>query len=294
MKPTRLVPAVATMFSAAALAAQAAQPDSYSGSYSTRFGHATKSDIAQGGTGLGEIGSSEFELRYTAGIRVSETYSYSVGLEYDRRDFSLPAALPAPTALHETALKLGNRWRFADHWILSLSVSPGLYSDFEDISGEDFNIPALLLVTYAPGKEWQFAFGLIVNPGSETPVLPAVGAVWRPDEQWTLSLLMPRPQVSYRVNDALTAFVYGELSSRAYRVAEDFGTKAGNPALNGERLTYREIKAGTGIRYAISRALEFTLEGGWLIDRRFIYADRDLQFNGDGAPFVQIGISGSY
>ena len=266
----------------------------YGGAYTTRFSYSAPADISRGTANLGEMDAVEVGLRYTALIRVSDTYAYNVGIDYERWGFSMAPGLAVPNTLQGVSLVLGNRWKFADKWTLALSARPGLYSDFEDISGDDFSVPVTVLVSYDLNPQWQFLFGVNFQSGRDIPVLPAIGAVWKPTEQWTVSITLPRPNVTYAFDDKLAIFAGGELAGGAYTVGDKFGTRLGDPTLDGELLTYREIRAGAGVRYDVSKKLRLELEGGWVIDRRFIYHDRDLQFNGDGAPYVRIGLSGSY
>lgn len=286
---------VVSASSLAAVSVSAQAPDSkYGGAYSARFSYSAPADISRGTANLGETEATEMAVRYSARIRVSDTYSYNVGVDYERWGFSMTPGLDAPNTLQGVSLVLGNRWKFADKWTLNLTARPGLYSDFEDISGDDFSVPATVLFSYDLNPQWQLIFGANFQSGRDIPVLPAIGAVWKPTEQWTVALTLPRPNVTYAFDDKLAVFVGGELAGGAYTVGDEFGTRLGDPTLNGERLTYREIRAGAGFRYDVSRKLRLEVEGGWVIDRRFVYEDRDLQFNGDGAPYVRIGLTGSY
>ncbi len=285
----------ASILSTCAFNALAEGPASnYGGSFSARFGYSAPADISRGTANLGEMDAVEVGLRYTARIRVSDTYAYNVGVDYERWGFSKAPGLAVPNTLQGVSLVLGNRWKFADKWTLALSARPGLYSDFDDISGDDFSVPVTVFFSYDLNPRWQFLFGVNFQSGRDIPVLPAIGAVWKPTEQWTISITLPRPNVTYAFDDKLAIFAGGELTGGAYTVGDKFGTRLGDPTLDGELLTYREIRAGAGVRYDVSKKLRLEMEGGWVIDRRFIYHDRDLQFNGDGAPYVRIGLSGSY
>ena len=211
-----------------------------------------------------------------------------------RWGFGLAPGLQVPNTLQGVSLVFGNRWKFADRWALAVSARPGLFSDFEDISGDDFSVPVTVLFSYDLNPKLQLLFGAGFQSGRDIPVIPAIGAPWRPDDKWTVSIILPRPGVTYAFDDRLSFFAGGELTGGAYTVGDEFGTRVGDPTLNGERLTYREIRAGGGVRYDFSKALRLEVEGGWVIDRRFVYDDRKLQFNGAGAPYVGLGLSGSY
>jgi hypothetical protein len=268
-------------------------PTNVVSSYSLRTSHTAPSDF-DGVPGDG-LGATHAALRYGIRVAASERYSYDLGVDYERWGFSgNTGAVPVPDQLQSVSLVLGNRWRFAEAWTLQLSVRPGLYSDFDDVSGQDVHVPGLALVSYELNPEWTLLFGVNVHAGREIPVLPAVGAVWRPDTNWTANLVLPRADVTRRLDENWSAFVGFDLVGGAYTVGERFGTAHGAPLLDGERLTYREIRLGAGARYQLGRRLRVELEGGWAVDRRFVYDRLDLEFEGDAAPYVRLGITGSY
>ena len=68
----------------------------------------------------------------------------------------------------------------------------------------------------------------------------------------------------------------------------------GEPALNNDTVSYRELRAGGGARWQFSRALQLTVEGGYAWDRRFQFNRSNVLLNGDGAPYLGITLSGSY
>lgn len=285
----------ASVLSTLAFDAVAEGPGStYGGAYSARFSYSAPADISRGTANLGEMDAVEFSLRYSARFQVNESYSYSIGLDYERWGFGLAPGLQVPNTLQGVSLVFGNRWKFADKWAVAVSARPGLYSDFDEITGDDVSVPVSVVFSYDVNPKLQLMFGANFQSGRDIPVLPAIGAVWKPDDKWTVSLILPRPSVSYAFDDKLSVFAGGELTGGAYTVGDNFGTRVGDPSLNGERLTYREIRAGGGVRYDFSKKLRLEVEGGWVIDRRFVYDDRKLQFNGDGAPYVRLGLSGSY
>ena len=170
----------------------------------------------------------------------------------------------------------------------------GISSDFVDISGDDLNLGLGVVFSYVQSHNVQWLFGLHSDLMSQYPVLPIAGVRWQFADQWTLSLIAPKPRVEYRPMDDLTLFAGGEFLGGAFRVSEKLGIENGNPALNNARLDYREFRVGGGASYRFTDWLSATVDGGWAIDRRFTYHKQDVLLNGDGAPYVQVGLSGSF
>ena len=273
-----------------------AEPESrqYGGSYKADITYSAEAPISQGTLRLGDVDPIHNRVRYMGKIRVNDTYSWRAGINWERYSFGTPVGSPIPDTLQTVAAALGNTWHVADNWILQFEAEPGIYSDFEDISIDDFNAPLVARAIYSPNPNLQWLFAIVGNFRNQFPVVGGVGVRWKFADQWTLSLAIPKPVVEFQATDALMLFAGGEFSGSAFRVAKDFGTRTGRPGLNDQDITYREIRVGAGLQYTFSKRIIGIVEAGWMVDRRFVYDDRDLQLNGDGAPFFKFGIVGSY
>lgn len=262
--------------------------------YGAEVSYAARSDVALGSRELGEIDTLAYRVSFTPAFRVSEDYFWYAGIDFQNLRFDVPDQAPLPESLYGVSLRLGNQWQFAPKWTLHLQVSPGLYSDLEDISWGDFNLPGLAVFEYAPNRDLQWFFGAHVNVRRDAPVIPAVGARWRFSEDWTLLLVYPVPRIEYRLSDQWTLHAGVELIRSAYRVGEDFGDGVGEPVLNNEEVSYNDWRVGAGARWRLLPNLTLGLESGWMVDRRFHFDEEEMLVNGDGAPFVRLGLNGTF
>lgn len=262
--------------------------------YQTEFTHSFRSDLNRGDQSQGDFSASRFGLDYSRLFTSSETYTWGIGAGWDYAYFDLPTGVPVPDTFQSTYLRLSNQWRFADNWSLRTDLRPGIYSDFQDISGGDFNMPFTAILAYDYSASLTFVAGLNFNYQSDVPFIGGPGVIWRFAEGWQLRAVLPKPQLIFSPTQEWMFFVGGELRGITARVAEDFGTTQNNPALNDDNLSYREIRLGAGARYRFHRLFNVTVEGGYAIDRRFQYQDANLLLNGDGAPYVQVSVNGSY
>lgn len=265
-----------------------------SSSYALEFSHSTDSALNRGNTVLGDFDASWLRASYAANLRTSEAYSWSVGLQWDHARFDAPAGAPVPEDVYGLALRLGSTWQMGERWSLRSDLRPGLYTDFEDISGGDFNVPFTVALGYDVNPDLQVVFAVNVDVRREFPVVGGPGLIWRFAEGWRLSLLVPRPQIEFTASESLTLFAGGELRATAVRVAEDFGTVNGLPLLNDDQVTYRELRVGGGLRWQFHRLFRLTAEGGYALDRRFEFDRGNLLLNGDGAPFFTVSVAGTY
>jgi hypothetical protein len=269
-------------------------PDDFGGSYSLEFSHSTDAALNRGNTVLGDLDASWLRAGYSVRFDTSPSYSWSVGLQWDHARFDAPAGAPVPEDIYGLSVRLISNWRVNERWFVRSDLRPGLYTDFEDISGGDFNVPVTVAVGYEVNPDLQVLFAVNVDLRREFPVVGGPGVIWRFADGWRLSLLIPRPQIEFTASESVTLFAGGELRATAIRVAEDFGATVGNPVLNDDQVTYRELRVGGGVRWDLNRLFRLTVEGGYALDRRFEFDRGNVLLNGDGAPYFTVGVSGSY
>lgn len=268
--------------------------DDFGGSYSLEFSHSTEAALNRGNTVLGDVDASWLRAGYSVRFDTSPSYSWSVGLQWDHARFDAPAGAPVPEDIYGLSVRLISNWRVNERWSVRSDLRPGLYTDFEDISGGDFNVPVTVAVGYEVNPDLQVLFAVNVDVRREFPVVGGPGVIWRFADGWRLSLVIPRPQIEFTASETVTLFAGGELRATAVRVAEDFGTGVGNPLLNDDQVTYRELRVGGGLRWDLSRLFRLTVEGGYALDRRFEFDRGNLLLNGDGSPYFTVSLSGSY
>jgi len=251
------------------------------------------SAIAEGTVSRGDLEHQSFRIDGVRTIGLDRGAAILVGGSWRRLDFS-GATFPIPESLTAMALKLGYSRPLNQQWSLRAEIDPGLYSDFEDISGDDFNAPIGLRMVYAASRELQWLFGLNVDLRSSNPVIGGFGVRWQFAKDWTLLFLIPEPRIEYAVSPTVRIFGGASLRGGTFRVAEDYGRARGRPELDNQDIDFREISAGVGVRWQLQPGLNLTASGGWSIDRRFEFEERNLLLNGDGAPTFQLALNGSF
>lgn len=262
--------------------------------FSTGFSYSAPADLSIGTVNTGEMDAFHSDFSYLLRFKTSDTYAWGAGFAWERSGFGLPAGVPLPNTVNALTLKFQNDWQFADQWNLRIDVRPGLFSDLQDIDGGDFNAPLTIGLAYAQSKTLMWVAAANVDLQRDIPIIGGLGVRWQFAEDWTLSLLLPKPTLEYQVSPAATVYVGGELMGGAYRVAEDLGTRTGRPNLNDEIVSYREIRVGGGVRARLGQSVTANVEGGWVVDRRFTYEDADLQLNGDGALYFGLSLNARF
>jgi hypothetical protein len=247
------------------------------------------STIHQGSRRLGDIDTLEGRATFIQPLRLDAEFNWLVGADWYRLQAGGSSG-PVPDVLQSAAAVFGFDWRFRERWRLRLEAMPGIYSDFHDITGADVNAPFSLEVSYVLTPNLLVGGQASVNARRESPLIGAFGVRWKFAEDWLLSLWFPRPRIEFRATDRITAFAGATFSGGTFVVADDFGRDSGRDDLGGEAVDFQEVRVGGGLRYTVAQKIGVEVGGGWTMDRRYHFHDRDLLLNGDGAPYVQLSL----
>lgn len=258
------------------------------------FAYAGKSDIAEGTRPLGEISTRQTRISAVRTVAIDPQSAWIVGGAWQQFAFSPAAGTPIPERLSALSLKLGYNRQLDARWTLRTEIDPGLYSDFRDIGGGDFNAPLGVRFIYGASRELQWFVGVNVDLRSPNPVIGGPGLRWQFAPDWTLLLIVPAPRIEYAVNKEVSLFAGVNLRGGTFRVADDFGRRLGRPALDRQDIGYRELSAGAGVRWQLNPGVALNAGAGWMFDRRFEFDDRDLLLNGDGAALFQLTLTGRF
>ena len=101
----------------------------------------------------------------------------------------------------------GVRWFIQDDLDLMVTITPGLYTDWDGgFNSRDWYVDGLAIATYKYEDDIYLKGGLKVSDTiDDVPVLPLVGFVYLPDKQWRIDVLVPiEATVSYLLDDQLT------------------------------------------------------------------------------------------
>ncbi len=149
-----------------------------------------------------------------------------------------------------------------------LRAEPGIHSDFETITSDDFTFTALALCSHQWREDWKVIFGgyFSTDLGREL-LLPALGLIWEPNSRWVVSLTAPRVAVTHAPADGwlLRAFAYPGGARWNVEVPE-----------TGENLNleYQAIRLGSSLERNLAGPLWFYVEGGYQLAQEIGFEDR--------------------
>ena len=262
--------------------------------YDAGAAYLSGSRLSRGTVHYGSVESTSSHVVVGAAVRATDDFTFRVAGEYRRNDFSVPTGGPIPKMLGNAGLQLTGNLALVNDLSLWVNARPGVYGDFRDTSWDSLNVPFNVVLAWQENPDLLWLLGIYVDLRADIPVLGGPGVRWHFADNWTLNLVMPRPRLELRAGDDLLLYAGGELREVAYRVARDFGTKAGLPALDHQMLDYRELRVGGGLNYSFNRHFNLGLEGGYSIERRWNYYNANTQLTDRGAGYVSASVSGKF
>jgi hypothetical protein len=275
------------------------------GSYSGR------AETKQGDAKLGGVSNINSHFDYVASPQIKDGFLLRFGVDTERNSFSLPSAMPLPNTLQSVNAIIGTDLALGDKIIMRVELHPGIYSDFVDVGGNDFDMPVQIGGTYLYSKDLQLILGFQIDLKSNFPLIGLPGIRWQIADKWVLSAIPPKPQLRYELNNSLTLYTGAEILGGTYHLNSQFGNNHGhgngdgtNAQFNNNIVDFTELRVGAGFTWKFTPNLTLDVSGGYMPYRDFdIHADRigydthSTSFKndiGDGSPYAEAGISGSF
>ena len=266
-------------------------------------------ETKQGDAKIGGVGNSNEHFNYVVSPQVKDGVLLRFGVDAERNSFSLPASAPLPNTLQSVNFVIGTDLAIGDKTIIRIEAHPGLYSDFTEITSSDIDVPVQIGGTYLWSKDLQIIFGLQIDLKSDLPIIGLPGVRWQFADKWVLSAIPPKPQLQYELSNSLTLYTGLEILGGTYHLNDSFGTNHGHAGgntsnFNGNIVDFTELRAGVGFTWKFLPNLSLDVSGGYMPYREFSvhqnkigYFQHETSFHnnvGDGAPYAEAGISGSF
>lgn len=227
---------------------------------------------------------TDYRFRLTRAVAADRQSTLSLGGGYGLKQIDAPAAAALPPELHSIFLEGTATFRFDDRSFATLTIAPGIYSDFGAVGNDDLRMPILALGGYRFDSGVTLTGGFIYRLGYHAArFIPAIGASWQPNEQWRLDLIMPRPGVYYSPSRQVRLFAGGDFTSDEYQLKDGAG--------GASAVRYGDYKLLTGAEYRPAPHIRLSAAAGYAFERRFAFFDgprQDMRL--DDAPFMRFGV----
>jgi hypothetical protein len=244
-----------------------------------------ESDLHRNGS-FGEQYAVQNSFAYGHRFFLSGHLYLHLGIAYDRFDFGTTGA-PVPDHLQSVAAIIGVDYMHNNDVGAFIQVKPGIYTQ-DDFDSAAFDAPITLgrIWVIQPDHLYLFTGVNAAFLRGRFPVIPIVGMIWEPNDQWKVVGMLPEPRVIYSPNDHWDFWVGGELAGGSFRTDRN---NAIFPAkLNGAQVDYSEYRVGGGFIYSPSDNVSIDLGGGYAIQRQFDFHRADLKYEADGAPYLRL------
>jgi len=260
--------------------------------FEVEAGYVGSGDVSGSDLNNGSVESIDTLVRYTYGHRIGRALTLGVGVEWQRFSFGFEnSAGLLPNTLQSVGALFSVELFFSEQWITFAAIRPGLYSDFDDISTDDFNMSGVWIAAYRQTPDLTWFGGLTFDLNRDFPVVPVLGVRWKFADDWMVELAAPRSRIQYDFAPGWRVFGVAGYKGDAYRVGETFGSDSVWPILNNAWLTYREVRVGAGVGYKWNDTIDARLEAGAAVYREFNYNRVGVRLTADPAPFVSGAVS---
>jgi hypothetical protein len=233
----------------------------------------------------GKISMQEVAAVFGRSYTLSPKFTFSTDIAYSLRKLDAPDSARLPDELHTLSVNFCGNYQLNKKTVITFLVTPGLNGDFKDIGADDLQTELGITGSYNMTTKLTLLAGLVYQQGYESfPVLPIIGAIYRPNEQWTLGLGAPRSGVTYSPNRTSSYYIGEEFGGSEYQLHD--------ASLGAKKISYVDFRAVAGAEYILFSAIRVNIAGGYAIERKFKFYDgsRD-DVNIANAPFARIGVS---
>jgi hypothetical protein len=204
-----------------------------------------------------------------------------------------PELFELPDELQE--FSFGASWmrRVNERWMMRFMLSGAFASDLQNTGSDAWQIRGGIFALYRPAENWSWAFGAMATGRDDLPVLPAIGAIWQPADNFKVNLMMPSPRLSWLLLEAADKQHWGYVGAGITG-----GTWAVQRGGVNDRLTYREWRFVLGWEVVppqppgtfMPTGTTWNSEVGIAVGRRFEFDRDDLEIDLDSTLLLRTGV----
>lgn len=197
-----------------------------------------------------------------------------------------PTRTDLPSELYSVWVEFGYMKKLNEKWAMQLAISPGLYTDFEEVDSDSVRIVGRALAFYNASEATQWAFGVVYLDRENVAALPAAGLIHQPNERTRFEVIFPRPRALFRVvhTESGEGWLYlaGEFGGGSWSIQRASGAS--------DVITYNDLRFITGFEWRAGEKRRMFVEGGWVFERQLEYESGVGDFDPDQTGLVRAGL----
>lgn len=178
-----------------------------------------------------------------------------------------PDSVQAPATLYQAYVTTTWMSQLSPKWGTVLSVTPGVYSDFQLTNSDAFRVSGMAIMSYKSSDKLQWLLGVVYLNRDDYSILPVAGLIWTPSDDYRLELTFPKPRY-------LQLFNYGEGYEDWWYVAGEFGGgtwSVEHPLGQNDDLTLTDYRLLIGMERKTEGGGKSFVELGYVFGRKMEY-----------------------
>jgi len=124
-----------------------------------------------------------------------------VNLGFNHTEFNFGNDFGLPPDLYEVSFGLSGVRKLSDRWAVRSILGVDFATDGNNRSSDAWRFRGGAFAIWDANPQLKLSFGAIALGREDLPVVPAVGAIWVPNDRCRWDLILPKPKVSYLLTD---------------------------------------------------------------------------------------------
>lgn len=175
-----------------------------------------------------------------------------------------PSTVDLPSEVYSFELEFRYMRQVTSRFGIDVGFAPSYFGDLHNDSHEAWRVTGRALAAWDWTPTIKLVAGGLVLGRSDYPAIPAGGVIWKPNPDWRLDFIFPRPRFSYRYlvdcDVEYRTYLGGEFGGNTWAIDRTGGV--------ADKFTYSDLRMMLGWERYTPRGLNGRLEIGWVFDRK--------------------------
>jgi hypothetical protein len=176
--------------------------------------------------------------------------------------------------LYDLNIEFAWRPRLAEWLFVDFAVTPGLYTDFKNVTAQSFQMRGRALGIVAFSEQLQVVAGAMYVNRNQVKVLPAGGIIWNQSDATRWFLVFPQPKVSHCFGTfggtQIWGYVAGEFGGGRWEIEIVRGVN--------DSFDYTDLRVLLGLESVNAAGLRGHLEFGYVFNRKVNLSNAGADF----------------
>ena len=198
-----------------------------------------------------------------------------------------PDSTDLPDQVYDLSVEMRMYWPFGDRWLGEFAIAPGMFSDFDNTSGDAVRIVSRGIGYYKWSDSLRLAIGVAYLDRKDISWLPLGGVIWTPNPEWRYEITIPRPRIAHRIwcdgQDERWIYLAGEFGGGSWAVQRAGGAD--------DVATYRDYRLLLGVESNYESGRAWRVEAGYAFGRELEYESTVGDLEPDAVGLLRAGLT---